>query len=105
VTQSLGPDPDPDIRLVVVFRTSDVGLCALAKSVLESEGIEYAVRGEGLRDMFGWNAPGSLSNNVLEPAEFLVREVDAQGAIELLAKLRESDGSPSQTHVTNRDDA
>jgi hypothetical protein len=47
------PAPDPHIRLVTVFETSDVGVVAIAKSVLEEADIDYTVQGESLRNVLG----------------------------------------------------
>ena len=77
-----GPEPTPDVDLVRVFTTGDPALVAFAKSLLESDDIEYFVRGEDLQNMFGLAAGG--------PAEFWVREDDADRASELLAELTES---------------
>ena len=62
---------------VTVFTTRDPGLLALAKSVLESAGVEYAVRGEYLQ-----NIPGQIVWIELQvPAE------NAAEAREMLADL------------------
>lgn len=82
-----GPPPDPDIILTPVFRTGDAGLIALAKSLLESEAIEYLVRSENVQDLFGWGRVGSNFNVVSGPAEFVVREEDAERARTLLEDL------------------
>lgn len=82
-----GPPPDPNIRLTPVFRTGDAGLIALAKSLLESEEIEYLVRSENVQDLFGWGRVGSNFNVVSGPAEFVVREEDAERARTLLEDL------------------
>ena len=83
-----GPEPTPDVDLVRVFATGDPALIAFAKSLLEGDDIEYFVRGEDLQNMFGLAAGG--------PAEFWVREDDADLASELLRELTTSDsGDPS----------
>lgn len=82
-----GPPPDPDIELVTVFRTGDAGLIPLAKSLLESEGIEYLVRGETVQDLFGSGRVGAGFNIVTGPAEFVVRQPDADRARDLLQEL------------------
>jgi hypothetical protein len=62
---------------VTVFTTRDPGLLALAKSVLESAGVEYAARGEYLQ-----NIPGQIVWIELQvPAEH------AAEAREMLADL------------------
>ena len=95
--RGLAVPPDPDIQLVAVFRTGDAGLIPLVKSLLDSEGIEYLVRGEAVQDLFGSGRVGSGYNIVTGPAEFVVREPDAGRARELLRELAASapsDDSP-----------
>jgi hypothetical protein len=52
------PEPEPfrDVSRepVTVLQTSDSALVALASSILESAGIPFAVRGEGIQDLLGW---------------------------------------------------
>jgi hypothetical protein len=83
----LGPEPTPDAELARVLVTGDAGLIPLAKSLLEGEGIEYLVRGEGLQDLFGWGRVGSGYNYIVGPAEFWVRADDAERARTLLEGL------------------
>jgi Putative prokaryotic signal transducing protein len=78
--------PNPDVKLVPVLSTEDVGLVAVAKSLLESAGIDYVVRGETVRNVMGW-AGGGMFSPALGPAQFQVRESDAPDAIKLLAEL------------------
>jgi len=81
-----GPAPTPDAELVSVFATGDAGLIAIAKSLLESESIDYFVRGDGLQDLAGLGRITGFSY-VFGPAEFWVRQEDAVRARELLADL------------------
>lgn len=87
VEQTRELQPDPNIRLVTVFTTTDPGLVGIVKSVLEAAGIDHFVRGETLRNVIGWGTPGVYG---VGPAEFQVREQDAADASALLAPL--SDG-------------
>jgi hypothetical protein len=86
----------PETPLVPVLRTGDAGLIPLAKSLLESEGIEYLVRGENIQDLFGL---GRISgyNYATGPAEFWVHAHNAERARTLLEELNavptESPGS------------
>jgi hypothetical protein len=82
-----GPPPDPNIQMTPVLSTGDQAVIALAKSLLESEGIEYFVRAEGLQDLFGWGRLGFAYNIVAGPAQFVVRNDDAEHARELLSDL------------------
>ena len=67
-----GPAPTPNVELVRVFVSVDRGLTEVAKSLLESEKIEYLVRGEGLQDLFGWGRFGTGFNYIVGPVEFWV---------------------------------
>ena len=83
---------DPhDIALVPVFATGEAALIAVAKSLLEAEGIDYFVRGEGLHDLFGYGRITSFNYVVGRPPEFIVREEDAERARELLKDLATGD--------------
>jgi hypothetical protein len=82
-----GPPPEPNLELVPVFRTGDAGVIALAKSLLEGEGIEYMARGDGLQDLFGGGRLGGGFNYVVGPVEFVVRSDDALRARTLLRDL------------------
>jgi hypothetical protein len=85
-----GPPADPNIRLTPVFRAGNPAVIALAKSLLDGEGIEYFVRAEALQDLFGWGRTGVGFSIVAGPAEFVVREEDAARARELLRDLMTS---------------
>jgi hypothetical protein len=78
---------DNDRGPVTVLRSGDPGLLAVAKSLLESEGIEYFARGEGVQDLFAWGRFGTGFSPVTGPVELQVPGEDAQRAIELLADL------------------
>jgi hypothetical protein len=82
-----GPPPDPTIQLTPILETGDPGMIALAKSLLEAEGIEYLVRGENLQDLFGYGRLGVGYSIVSGPAEFVVREDDAERARDVLGDL------------------
>jgi hypothetical protein len=82
--------PDPDIELVPVFETGDAGLTAVVKSILEGEGIDYLVRGEGIQDLLGAGRLTAGFNYVTGPAQFLVRREDEERARELLHDLESS---------------
>ena len=74
-------------RLVSVLETANPALIAVAKSLLDAEGIDYFVRGEGLSDLFGVGRLTAFNYVVGAPPAFLVREEDADRARELLADL------------------
>jgi hypothetical protein len=81
------PAPDPAIELVPVFQTGDAGLTAIAKSILDGEGIDFLVRGEGVQDLFGWGRMTAGFNYITGPAQFLVRSEDEARAREVLQDL------------------
>jgi hypothetical protein len=85
------PSPaDPDGDLVTVYEAGDFGLAALAKSVLESAGIEYLTQGEAIQEYTGFQRlPGSV-NLVTGPVVFQVRAEDAEKARSLLDDIEES---------------
>ncbi|HET7217693.1 MAG TPA: DUF2007 domain-containing protein [Vicinamibacterales bacterium] len=81
--------PNPDLELVSVFATPDQGRIVLAKSLLESEQIDYMVRGEGVQDLFAWGRALTGFNPVVGSVEFIVRAEDAGRARDLLRSLDE----------------
>ena len=81
-----GPAPTPEAQLVAVFTTGDPGLIAIVRSLLDGEQIDYFVRGEGLQDLFGLGRTTHYSF-AMGPAEFWVREEDADNARTLLKDL------------------
>jgi hypothetical protein len=83
------------VGLVRVLATGDAGLIAIAKSLLEGEEIDVFVRGDGLQDLFGLGRITGFSY-AMGPAEFWVREDDADRARELLEDLTAS-GAPTST--------
>lgn len=84
-----GPPPDPTITLTPVFRSGDPGIIALARSLLDAEGIEHQVGGEGVQDLFGGGRLGTGFNLIAGPAIFIVRQEDAARAREVLRGLGE----------------
>ena len=70
--------------------TGDAGLIAIARSLLEAEGIQFLLKGDGLQDLFGMGRITEYSY-VVGPAEFWVRADDAKRASELLADLKAED--------------
>ncbi len=86
----LPPEPRPEyVQLVTVFSTGNEGIIAVARSILDSAGIEYTLKGEGLQDLFALGRIGSGFNPVVGPVEVQVHESDATRARELLAELQE----------------
>ena len=73
--------------LVTVLETSNPALVALAKSLLDSEGIEFAAKGEGVQDLFGMGRFPGGANLVTGPVAFQVDPADAVKAKALLSDL------------------
>ena len=73
--------------LVTVLETGDPVLVALAKSLLDSEGIEFAAKGEGVQDLFGAGRFPGGTNLVTGPVAFQVDPADAAKAKALLHDL------------------
>ena len=78
--------------LVTVFEAGDPALVALAKSVLESAGIEFAAKGEGVQDLFGFGRFPGGANLVTGPVAFQVSPEDADRAKSLLSELEQGEG-------------
>jgi len=76
--------PEADLKLVTVMRAGDPASIAVAKSVLQSAGIDFVTKNEFVQDLFGWGRFPSGTNLVMGPIELQVREEDAQDALELL---------------------
>lgn len=83
-------DPD-ELDLVTVLATGNPALIALARSLLESAGIEFIVKGEGIQDLVGLGRVGSGFNVALGAVEIQVRAEDAADARAVLADLHESE--------------
>ena len=77
--------------LVTVYETGDPSLVALAKSLLDSAGIEFATKGEALQDLLGLGRFPGGTNLVTGPVEFQVGPDDAEKARSMLRDLREPD--------------
>jgi putative signal transducing protein len=72
------------IDLVPVFAAGDPVAVAMAKAVLESAGIPFVSKGEGVQDLLGVGRfPGGF-NIATGPVQFLVRRGDAARAQALL---------------------
>jgi len=76
--------PEADLKLVTVVRVGDPASIAVAKSVLQSAGIDFVTKNEFVQDLFGWGRFPSGTNLFMGPIELQVREEDAQDALELL---------------------
>ena len=91
----------PEPVLVSVLRTEDAGLVPLAKSMLDTQGIEHLVRGAGLDPFFGGRVGGVGYGG--GPIEFWVREEDAERARILLDGLSAPPAQPEAHPDGDRD--
>ena len=72
---------------VSVLETGDPGVVALAKSLLDSAGIEFTTKGEALQDVLGLGRFPGGANLVAGPVVFQVRPDDVREASALLRDL------------------
>jgi len=72
---------------VTVLETSDQGLLAVAKSLLEEAEIPCFAKGEGVQDLFGWGRFGTGFSPVAGAIQLQVPADDAEQARELLKDL------------------
>ena len=80
------PDQAEWVDLVTVLASSDPALLAVAKSLLEADGIPFTAQGEGLQDLFGLGRVGGF-NAVTGPVELQVPRASAEAARRLRAEL------------------
>ena len=73
---------------VTVLESSDPGLLAVAKSLLEDANIEYFAKGEGVQDLFAVGRFGTGFNPFVGAIELQVAAEDAEEAKTLLRDLR-----------------
>ncbi len=73
-------------KLVTILSTGDRGAIAMAKSLLEAEGIQYLVKNEAAQDLLAYGGFGGF-NPIAGPIEIQVAEEDAEKARELLKDL------------------
>jgi putative signal transducing protein len=91
-----------EVELVSVFETGNPSLVSVAKSLLDSAGIQFVTRGEALQDLFGLGRfPASMSV-VAGPVVFQVARADAADAAALLNDLK-SDRQPDHEDANSDD--
>lgn len=78
--QSKPDSSSSEMELVTVLTCRDIGVIALAKSLLQDEGIPFLVKNEVTQGMFG-------GMPLLGPVEFQVVARDADSARALLQEL------------------
>jgi hypothetical protein len=82
---------------VTVFSASDAALVALARSILESAGIPFAARNEGVQDLFGLGRMAGF-NQITGPVTFEVPAEHAEEARMLLDELEQGRPEDLDTH-------
>lgn len=73
-------------NFVKVFESSNLGLTAIIKSILNDSNIEYLVKGEHMQSVLGGQFSFAFGANIGK-VEFFVHEDDADVAIKLLTEL------------------
>lgn len=74
-------------HFVTILATGNKAIIAVAKSILDSAGIQYIVKGEGVQDLFGLGRWGSGFSPITGPVEIQVRQDDKEEARQLLRDL------------------
>jgi hypothetical protein len=101
-----GPAKDrADITLVTVFRSSDLTVLAIAKSILAAVAIEFIAKGEVVQDLVGWGRFPSGMNLVAGPEEIQVRAEDERDARMLLARLENPNNESGEIDDTGEDNS
>jgi len=85
------------IKFVTVYETGDPAFIAFAKSILQSEGIKYFIKGEGLQDLFAGGRLGTGFNPAIGPAQIQVDEKDVEKAKDLLSQIEKGEFEQSET--------
>jgi hypothetical protein len=79
------------MKFVTVYETGDPAFIAFAKSILQSEGIKYYIKGEGLQDLFAGGRLGTGFNPVIGTVKIQVDENDVEKAKELLKQIEKGE--------------
>jgi len=88
-------------KFVTVYETGDPAYIAFVKSLLESEGIKYHTKNEGLQDLFAWGRLGTGFNPVIGPVAIQVDEKDVEKAKDLLNQIEEDNFELSKADISN----
>ncbi|MGZ3605162.1 MAG: putative signal transducing protein [Thermodesulfobacteriota bacterium] len=91
VNESSGQANPEFLKFVTVHETGDPAFIAFAKSILQSEGIKYYIKGEGLQDLFAGGRLGTGFNPVIGAAKIQVDENDVEKAKELLKQIEKGE--------------
>lgn len=77
-------------NLVTVFKSGNEALISLVKSILDEANIKYLVKGENVKDLFGFGVIGTGYNPLTGPVEIQVLEENVAYASELLKNISEN---------------
>jgi hypothetical protein len=91
VNEDPGPIESEFIKFVTVYETGDPATIAFVKSIFQSEGIKYYIKGEGLQDLFAGGRLGTGFNPVIGAAKIQVDENDVEKAKELLKQIEKGE--------------
>lgn len=86
---SIGYDKATFVEMVPVFQCTGIAQLAVAKSMLEEEGIRYFVKNEASSELFGIGSFGTGYNTAIGPLMIAVEKERAVEARELLEALNE----------------
>jgi len=89
-TGPVRPVPTPDVKLIPVFKTTDVTLLPIVRSLLDSAGVRYSIQGEEALGLLPVGAMGSNVSRASLGATIYVTELDASSVKHLLSEI-ESD--------------
>jgi len=104
LVNELPPQVEPDyIKFVTVCEAGDSAFISFAKSILDSEGIKYFFKGEGVQDLFAGGRLGTGFNPVVGPVQIQVDQNDAEYAKQLLQQIEESEFEESDNDVDETD--
>lgn len=88
LVEALPPPPEPSpTQIVTVLATGDPLRLEMAKSLLDSAGLDYWVKGEGLQDLFGAGRLGMGFNVAIGPMLLQVDKEDEQDAKSILSAV------------------
>lgn len=87
LVEELAEEPPDYVEWVTVLETGNPATLAFAKSLLESEGIPYYAKGEGLQDLFALGRLGTGFNPITGPVKLQVDKNDIDTAAALLADI------------------
>jgi len=101
VTELPGEEEIGFTKLVTVYETGDPAVIPFAKSILQSEGIKYFIKGESLQDLFAGGRLGTGFNPVIGPVQIQVDENDVEKAKELLNQIEQREFDLSETDTVS----